>query len=236
MSKKHIISVVTRFLLTMAIMIGSAYTVTQASAATVVACVGDSITAGFTLQNPRVQSYPAHLQNILGGNYQVLNFGHTSATLLTKGNVPYIQTQEYADSLKSDPNIVIIMLGTNDSKPFIWSVLSKEFPKDYVSLIKTYQSLPTHPVVYICLIPPYCKVNPWTQDFPDPNRIPKLLLPSIKEVHKLANVKIIDNYKPFVKHPELYTDGIHPTEKGAMIIAENVSKAVKSTKSTARYK
>ncbi len=45
-----------------------------------VACVGDSITAGYGLANPGTQSYPAQLQTILGGGYTVENYGASGAT------------------------------------------------------------------------------------------------------------------------------------------------------------
>ena len=41
------------------------------------ACIGDSITSGFTLLNPRRDSYPSLLQNMLGDGYEVRNFGVT---------------------------------------------------------------------------------------------------------------------------------------------------------------
>jgi hypothetical protein len=47
-----------------------------------VACVGDSITAGYALANPGTQSHPAQLQLRLGSGYTVGNFGLSGATLL----------------------------------------------------------------------------------------------------------------------------------------------------------
>ena len=44
-----------------------------------VACIGDSITWGFTLLNPWRQSYPALLQEKLGPEYAVRNFGYNDA-------------------------------------------------------------------------------------------------------------------------------------------------------------
>ena len=43
-----------------------------------VACVGDSITAGYGLSDPGTQSYPAQLQALLGSGYSVGNFGVSS--------------------------------------------------------------------------------------------------------------------------------------------------------------
>lgn len=44
-----------------------------------IACIGDSITWGFTLLNPWKQSYPALLQERLGTEYEVRNFGYNDA-------------------------------------------------------------------------------------------------------------------------------------------------------------
>ena len=82
-----------------------------------VACVGDSITYGSCIEDRENYSYPAQLQNLLGQEYDVRNFGVSGTTLLHKGNYPYISTEEYRKSLEFNPDIVLIKLGTNDSKP-----------------------------------------------------------------------------------------------------------------------
>ncbi|MGL4908313.1 MAG: sialate O-acetylesterase, partial [Bacteroidales bacterium] len=51
-----------------------------------VACVGNSITEGFKLQNPTTESYPAQLQRMLGSKYMVKNFGKAGTTLLSRGH------------------------------------------------------------------------------------------------------------------------------------------------------
>ena len=53
-----------------------------------VACAGNSITFGYTLQNRETESYPAQLQQMLGDKYTVGNFGKSGATLLNKGHRP----------------------------------------------------------------------------------------------------------------------------------------------------
>ena len=47
---------------------------------TKVACIGDSITWGFTLLKPWKQSYPALLQEKLGTEYKVGYFGYNDAS------------------------------------------------------------------------------------------------------------------------------------------------------------
>ncbi|MBQ8450967.1 MAG: hypothetical protein IJY64_08680, partial [Bacteroidaceae bacterium] len=49
-----------------------------------VACVGNSVTFGYGHKNPAETSYPTRLQQMLGEGYEVRNFGHSGATLLSK--------------------------------------------------------------------------------------------------------------------------------------------------------
>jgi len=56
-----------------------------------VACVGNSITYGYTLPDRETNAYPAKLQKMLGDDYVVGNFGKSGATLLNKGHRPYMQ-------------------------------------------------------------------------------------------------------------------------------------------------
>ena len=95
-----------------------------------VACVGNSITYGAFIPNRDKNSYPAQLQAYLGKEYDVRNFGVSGSTLLSKGDHPYINTQEYINSQKFQPDIVLIKLGTNDTKPQNWKYKT-EFENDY---------------------------------------------------------------------------------------------------------
>ena len=119
-----------------------------------VACIGNSITYGHDVVDREVNSYPARLQEFLGSDYEVRNFGVSATTLLTKGDYPYITTDAYRQSLEYNPDIVLIKLGTNDSKP--WNVPNKDqFKDDYIRLIETYQALPATPRI-ILLTPVRC--------------------------------------------------------------------------------
>lgn len=82
-----------------------------------VACVGDSVTFGMTIEGREKNSYPSQLQLFLGHQYEVGNFGKNGATLLAKGHRPYIQQEEYKKALDFAPDWVIIHLGLNDTDP-----------------------------------------------------------------------------------------------------------------------
>ena len=120
-----------------------------------IACVGDSLTFGYVSSNPQTKSYPVRLQEMLGDGYTVMNFGRNSATLLTGTDLAYEDQQEYRNSLASDPDIVIIMLGTNDSKAKYWEEGGREkFAEDARKLVSTclYISKPSVKTgSYICI-------------------------------------------------------------------------------------
>ena len=48
--------------------------------------------------------------------YEVINLGLNGWTMMKKGDFPYLNEQFYQDALNSDADIIILMLGTNDSK------------------------------------------------------------------------------------------------------------------------
>ncbi|HEY8995078.1 MAG TPA: GDSL-type esterase/lipase family protein [Lacunisphaera sp.] len=188
-----------------------------------IACVGDSITAGYGLANPGTQSYPAQLQAIMGAGFTVGNYGRSGATALKSSDNTYWHSSQYRASLRSKPDIVVIMLGTNDSKSWNWN--SARFNSDYRALIAQYQSLATAPRVYMCLVPPVFVPNPFGNTF-DPAFIQNVVLPALRDIATATGVTLIDNNSPFVGHPEDFSDGVHPTEQGAAIIASIVADAL----------
>jgi len=186
-----------------------------------VACVGDSITEGYGLKDPLVNSYPAQLSKKLGKEWHVKNFGISSATLIETGNFPYTDTQHYIDSLNFEPNIVVIMLGTNDMKA--QNIVEIErYVSDYASLITRYRELPSKPFIYICTPPPSYGMMAGITD----KKIINDLLPKIKKVSQENNVPLINIYDVLTNKESLFPDTLHPDKDGAKIIADTVDKAI----------
>jgi lysophospholipase L1-like esterase len=173
-----------------------------------VACIGDSITQGSGAAPGR--SYPSQLQELLGAEWKVGNFGVSGRTLLKKGDHPYWKEKAYQDALKFDPDVVIIMLGTNDTKPQNWKH-EAEFVADYTELVNSFQGLASEPRVYVCRP---CPV-------PDPGNFginDKNLQEWIKRIDQLAgkmNLGVIDMHKALAGKPELLPDRVHPNTEGA---------------------
>jgi MYXO-CTERM domain-containing protein len=185
-----------------------------------VACVGDSIT-----QN---SGWPDRLGAKLGAGYTSTNYGLSGTTLLKNGDHPYWGTQPYKDSHSANPDIVVIMLGTNDSKAFNWNAHKGEFVGDYEALIDTYASLPSHPKIYLNLCPPagtngYQIVG---------TTIENEVIPDIKQVAAAKSLPTIDIFDAFGGHnldQSLYaspTDLAHPNAKGAQLLADLVYAAL----------
>lgn len=189
----------------------------------IVACIGDSITAG---------GYPKDLQAALGDGWKVLNFGVNSRTALVdgtectgKGELGYVKTLVYENSLKSKANAVILLIGTNDSKTK--NIVGKEelFKRDYAALVDKYLSMETKPVVIVALSP-HAKSSGWTIS---DERIRTIINPIQRAVAEERGLTVVDTYTLFKDNATtiFYGDGIHPNEKGRKLLAEVFSAKLK---------
>jgi len=52
---------------------------------------------------------------MLGSDYVVHNFGAGGKATMRSSNKPYWNSEQYQKALKSNPDVVIIGLGTNDA-------------------------------------------------------------------------------------------------------------------------
>jgi lysophospholipase L1-like esterase len=182
-----------------------------------VACVGDSITQGYGLENPSTQSYPSQLASMLGAGWSVQNYGLTGTTVLQKGDDPYIQSATYAESQVSSAEIVVIQLGSNDSKPDNWQH-KQDFVTDYIALIESYQALESNPQIWIAYPPP---AFPGFAGISN-SVIRDEMIPLIASVAQATGVGVIDPYSVLSSREDLFPDTVHPNAEGARIIAETV--------------
>lgn len=177
------------------------------------ACVGDSITAG--VGAARGKSYPAQLGQLLGEKWKVGNFGNSGSTLLNRGNKPYQKQRSFSAALKFEPHVVVIMLGTNDTKPVNWH-RKDEFIGDYHDLIETFAKLPTKPRIFICFAVPV----PGKGNFGINEAGIQEQRPMIKEIAARAKTGVIDMHAALKEHPETLPDRVHPNTEGAGLMAK----------------
>ena len=191
-----------------------------------VACVGNSITDGAGIQQADIYGYPAQLGKLLGNGYNVKNFGVSGRTLLNSGNLPYMKEKAWQDSKDFLPQIVIIKLGTNDSKTKNWEH-KDEFARDMQQMISELKSLPSTPKIYLGL-PAKAWKGSWTIN---DSVIVNEVIPIIRKVAKKNRLEVIDFYTPLSADEKLtQTDGIHPNEKGVKLMAEEAAKVVRRKK------
>lgn len=187
-----------------------------------VACVGDSITYGFTIKDRAHDSYPAQMAKMLGSGYDVVNFGVCATTLLHDGDSPYIKQNADSQAHQFKPNIVVIMLGTNDSKPQNWKHKSQYVP-DYKSLIESFRNVNPKVKVYLCLLPPAFPGQWGISEKVMVNQID----PKIKQVAKAEHTKLINVHSPLVGDKDMFHDTVHPDPAGAKIMAKTIAAAIR---------
>jgi len=186
-------------------------------AATQVACVGDSIT---------VAGYPQVLQGMLGATYNVSNFGVSGTTMLKNGDNPYWNTPAYKSALSSKADHVIIMLGTNDAKPYNW-VHAANYSVDYRTMINVFKNLTSKPKIWINTPPPAYKDMVYSISQHNVNDV---IVPEDHTIAQDNNVKLIDVFTATggaqLLDPEWFYDGIHPNADGNQHIAMAVHTAL----------
>ncbi|WP_436489362.1 GDSL-type esterase/lipase family protein [Chitinophaga sp. ARDCPP14] len=194
-----------------------------------IACLGASICAGARLQHPETESYPAQLGKLLGPDFEVTNYGVSSTTLLKKGDHPYWNTSGYKAALASEPNIVLIDLGGNDSK-LINRVYLDEYERDYHDMIRAFRALPSHP--RILLLQPIVSFVKDTTQIWDPV-ITKQILPKVRQVAYEENLELVNLNALLMGKPGLMPDGIHPELEGTTLIAKTLFEVLHPVRDTA---
>lgn len=197
-----------------------------------VACVGDSITAGVGSSSPS-QSYVSQLQTLLGDNYEVKNFGHSGRTLLAEGTngasdpkAGYTSSSLFTASKAYNPDVVTIMLGTNDSKPDNWKTpLKEKYEQELRDLIQVYRDLPSHPTVILATSPTVYKVN-WGINDPV---LTGEIVPLQRKVAAEMSCPLID-INVGTKNLDgntLFPDGVHPSDAGHKLLANLFAQGIR---------
>lgn len=190
-----------------------------------IACVGDSITYGCMLRNRGKNNYPAVLNRLLGENYCVNNFGYTDRTAIKSGDLPYTNERLYRQSLDFNPNIVVFLLGSNDSKEKNWN--EEKFIKDYKEILDSYLALDSLQKLYILIPPPLFEVRGKVPYSLRQEVVEKEIRPAIRSIAKEKGIERIDIYEIFKGRKDLFADGVHPNPKGSKLLAETVYQAIK---------
>ncbi len=201
-----------------------------------IACIGDSITQGTGVSDQVNDSYPGQLQDLLGDNYVVGNFGKASSYVLkadsqfntdytAKPHLSYTNTTQYADSLAFEPDVVVIMLGTNDMRHMLSDAAKAEFKETLKELVKIYEVLPSVKKIYLCSnIHVYTSVMAYQLSSGEMSRL-------VKETAEMAGCEYLDvngityDYMNVYMH---YTgDRLHPRKEGYAEMAKVIEAGIR---------
>lgn len=170
----------------------------------VLVCFGDSITAGYGVAPGK--AYPDALQQKLdanGYNYKVVNEGTSGAT--TKDAV-----QSLPVVLKHHPEVVIVEFGGNDG---LRGLPLKATEQNLDTVITTLQAAHVKVLLAGITLPPNYGPG-YIYAF-------GMMFREVADRHRVAFVPMI--YKDLQHVPDaLQDDGIHPTAKGAAIVADTI--------------
>ena len=189
-----------------------------------VACIGNSITHGSGIDMQEINAYPAQMQRLLGSGYIVKNYGVGARCMMATSDHPYMQEQAWRDAKAFCPDIVIIKLGTNDSKDFQWN--QQQYEQDYQAMIDTLSALPSKPQLFLCT-PIRAFQDRW--GITD-SVIVNGVIPTIRQLAKKNKLTVIDLHAVIDDQELMTSDMIHPNVKGARRMAEVVAETIKNAK------
>ena len=186
-----------------------------------VACVGDSITFGAGVEDREKNSYPAKLGEYLGTTYDVRNFGRSGATLQKAGDLPYWTTPEFTAANEFQPDVILLKLGTNDTKPQNWHDAAT-FTKDLRALLDHFRGLKSRPQLWVCTPVPVYKdvwgINAATLDTG--------VIPAVMDECGRRKIPVIDLNDALTGKPQRVPDGVHPNAVGAELMARTIVEAI----------
>lgn len=194
-----------------------------------VVCVGDSITKGGYWQN--------RMQGFLPSEYEVIGLGVNGATGLVSGYDQgrpwaYVIHEEYEMSLRYQPDVVVIMLGTNDTKGPNYKQIKADggaqYKADMIALIDSYKGLEAEPQIFLALPPTVYRER--TAEGINDEALDEMLLDLLTEIAAETGVSLIDVHTATAGQGEKFPDGVHPNADGKTVIAQTVAEAILQSK------
>jgi acyl-CoA thioesterase-1 len=201
---------------------------TESQAEIRVVCVGDSITAG---------SYPGLLGEMLGEGWVIIKCGKGAATVIEGTLRPYHKLSEYQKALSADPDVVVIMLGTNDSNPKWWDdpqrktsfsgTPAEEFKARYLTFINSFAALPSAPQILLATPMPVFPEKDSREAMRE-ERIGRRahlvndVIPLIREIARERELPLIDLQTLMAEQSENCRDGVHYNKAGYRAMANAI--------------
>ena len=184
-----------------------------------VACIGDSITYGTGSADPSVNSYPVYYQRMLGYDYYVEKYGAPGHSLIETDASSFLTHQYLKKSASAKPDVVIVMLGTNDCRTQKWEDSAykdwsnperkEAFLTAGQKLVDIYRNAVSDVQIIFATCPTVPQDKTYGTDWTF--RIVKYGNPAIKTIAQNNNCPVIDIYTYTTKHLDMFDggDGLH---------------------------
>lgn len=190
-----------------------------------VACVGDSITYGHGTTGWPKNNYPTTLQNLLGDGHHVNNYGVSGRAVQPNSDQPYTALPHYQESLAYDADIVVFMMGSNDSKPENWHG-ADAYRAELETILTSYGDAQ----IILCTPAAAFFLEGQTEGVTS-HDIQPLIVEEIAQITRDVAAEhgytLVDIYAMTAEHPEWFeNDGVHPSNDGAAAIAQTVAAAI----------
>lgn len=186
-----------------------------------IACLGDSITAGMLVK--KEECWVSQMARALGKKAEVGNFGVSARCLLFKGDRPITREKAYRNALDFKPDILLIGLGTNDSKKVNWAH-KDDFADNYKAVIEEFRKQNPKLKVY-CLLP--IPSQETKEGGISRECISREIIPLIRQAARDTKSKVVDLNKVMKDKDKLLIDGVHPNAAGHALMAKHVLQVLK---------
>ncbi len=157
------------------------------------------------------------------------NFGVNARAVQQAADFSYRSSAAFGQSGAFGPDIVLIMLGTNDSRRHNWKG-AEPFSHDYRALVAHYRSLASSPRVWLLTPPALFRLGRSAKvRYGMDDAAIREMCCAIESIGRELGCGIIDVNRITAGHPEAFRfDGVHPGSAGATLIAQAVSEALAS--------
>ena len=194
-----------------------------------VACVGDSITYGHGVKNWPKNNYPVLLQKLLGDQYHVNSYGVSGRAVQDNSDQPYRTLPHHQESIAYEADIIVFMMGSNDTKPENWFG-EEAFKNALIDLLDDYTQGEKKPSIYICTTPA-CFFTEDSEGELTSHDLRPAYADTIAEITRQTaeelGYPVIDIHALTKENPQWFAkDGVHPNNDGAVAIAQEVFNAL----------
>jgi lysophospholipase L1-like esterase len=191
-----------------------------------VVCVGDSITANGYWKN--------NMMGNLDSTYEVIGLGVSGSTGLAAGTdqgIPkaYVNQDNHQLALRRNADAVVIMLGTNDSKPencnSIQADNGAQYIKDMTAMVNAYKA--DCPDAQIFLAMPATVYDGSRFGGISEDNVTKIIIPCLEAVAEATGAILVDTHTATANAAEHFTDGVHPSDDVARgMLAKAIADAI----------